>query len=258
MAVAYSRFAKQRGPDVVSNTAGSLTKPKPSASSDAGTAPARARGLVSLWSPNIGVRVTARHAELPQVTQERAGGWEVRPRPGQVPRTWRPGHGQLLKVRLVLLLDGFTLPQRSVQPEINALRRLGYHDADKDEDARIIVVGAVPYAEGGIHRASQKTPPDWVIDDLSIVEEIHDRSTGRCLRAVATVDLLEYVEGDLTVRVEKARKATRKPWQKGDTLAKFAKRHGKQPEQIDKANPAIKKWSGVKPGALVRVPGIAG
>lgn len=233
--------------------------PKPGASRDDDKAPPRARSLVHLWSPNTGIRVTARHAAYPQVIQERAGGWEQRPRPGQVPRTWRPGSGQLLKIRLVLLLDGWET-QRSIQEQLDCLRLLGYRDPSKG-DARIQIIGRVSYASGGLRDEHAGVRPDWVIDDLDIVDELFRVSDGVRLRSTATVDLLEYVPGNPDVRRAKAKKATKKKWLKGDTLAKFTKRHlgaASKSDLIRKANPTLnaKGWSKVAAGTLVVVPAI--
>jgi hypothetical protein len=247
----------KRGPDQTLNAPSGIFNP-PTSKPGAGSgeeAPPRTRGLVSLWSPNTGIRITARNVEAPQVVQERAGGWEQRERPGRTPRVRRNGSGQLLKVRYVLLLDGY--PERSVKDEIDALRLLGYRDPAKG-DVRVIVIGRGPYASGGVRKGSEKEPPDWVVDRLEIVEELHRFRDGAPVRATATIELLEYVEGDAEVRRLKATKATAKPWKKGDTLARFAKRHlgrSSAGSLIDAANPSIKSWSKVPVGKLIVVPG---
>lgn len=219
------------------------------------TPPPRTRGLVKLWSSDLGIAAVARHKDAPQVIQERAGGWQVRERPGQLPRTWRPSAGPLLKVRMVLLLDGWTPPTASVQPDINALRRLAGIDWQYDPARQgpvIQVIGAIPATNADLSVVS------WVIDRLDIDEELH-LSNGAPCRATATVELLEYNPSTSEVRrTENTRRRSIK-WKKGDTLHKVAKRElgaTTRAAWIRDANPKIKNWAKVEPGKTITIPAI--
>lgn len=235
--------------------------PIPETGPGRGEKPNRKPGWVSLWAPNVGLRVTGRHVEAPQVIQERAGGWEERERPRQIPRVWRPTSGRLLKVRLVVMFDGFEPPKQSVQPHINALRRMGYRDHERGSiDPVIQIIGAVPYADGGLQPGYGDRVTEWVLERLEVVEEIH-MSNGAPCRATATIELLEHVPGDIEIRVAKARRARPYKWRKGDTLSRVAKRElgaSSRSGLIDKANPQVKRWSALKVGTTITIPAFDG
>ncbi len=203
-----------------------------------------------LWSPELDQYVSAKFVEAAQVVQERAGGWEQVQRPDLLPLTTR-SNPQLLKIKLVLLVDGYSPPKRSIQPDLDLLRLLGYRVKGRRETT-VLVVGSVPYSEGGIVPGSTKTPPTWVVSDLKIVEELHTSAGSPC-RAVATVELLEYQPGETEVRKAPAR--TSYKWRKGDTLSEVAKAKGVGQQAIRDANPQRKKFSDVPAGTSITIPG---
>lgn len=219
--------------------------------------PPRVRARVHLYCQQLGVTLTARHFEPPQVVEERAGGWRLIERPKLEPATDWQGP-QALRVELKLLFDGYGIPKRSVQDDLDALRLLGYPDRAIDRPPSIVVVGAVPYSAGGLTRGKEAEPPEWVIEDLSIVEELWTSAGSPC-RAVATVKLLKFTPIGASVRKPKKTQARKYTWKAGDTLAEVAKdRLGSaaRAQNIRVANPKIKPWSKVKAGTKITIPGI--
>lgn len=237
------------GPTIVNpGLLGQVPNQTPSAST---RTPARIPGLVQLWAPETNAIIGARYVEPPQVTAERAanGAWQPVPRLKRVPLSSWSGP-QPVKIELKLRFGGIV--RVPVSFSLEALRgmqdRLPGDDAS-DRPPYLLVVGYVP---------GHYAPVKWQIDGLEIVEL--DWVGGECSQATATVSLAEWKSADITTTAPAARKAaSKKPWLKGDTLSKFAKRHlgssGKQTrDAIRKANPGIKSWTAVKPKTKITVP----
>lgn len=221
-------------------------------------APARVRGLVQIWSPETGMLVAARHWERPQVTQERAGGWSEVARINRLPVTQWDGP-RALKVRLVLFVDGYDQqPKRPVDRELDGLRSFGYRDPKLGRPPVVQVVGAVPYADGGVLDSHRDVPPNWVVENLE-VEELLSTSSGKPCRAKVTVDLLEYAPADSEVRRARTSKSRKYKWRKGDTLRGVATRELGSPDRsalIRQANPKV-KWGSIAAGTTIVLPGVS-
>lgn len=209
--------------------------------------PRRRRGRVILWAPEARERIVVRHAELPRVLTERAGGWRTVPRQGRRPLTVWDGY-EPLRVQLVLFLDGWQeMPARSVAPQIRSIREMARRVPELDRPPWVRAIGVVPYSR-----------TRWVIEALQVVEDRHVR--GRVVRARVTVTLLEWVDPEVDLRVERPRRPTRQrthDWQRGDTLPKLAKRYlgdARRARDIAAANDRIRVWSRVRPGTAIRIP----
>ncbi|EHN09427.1 hypothetical protein PAI11_37610 [Patulibacter medicamentivorans] len=220
-------------------------------------APAAIRGRVTLWAPEAAITLIVRYSAAPQVTAETAasGAWEDVRRPRLPPLTNWVGP-QPLQVELPLLIDGW-LEQRSIDEELRTLRYLGMPIEVPGAPSRppwLRVIGVMP-------AIPVPTAQRWVVDNLQI-QEGKERIAGRCARATATVTLKPYRPSDLRTqlsRSETAKKKHSKPWTKGDTLAKFTRRHlgtcdAWARAEIRKANPSVKAWTKVAVGKQIVVP----
>lgn len=205
-------------------------------------------GRVILWAPEAGVRLGARHAELPQVTSERAGGWRTIPRQQHRPITAWDGY-EPLRERIVLWLDGWMeIPARSVDPQIALARRLTRKVERLGRPPWLRAIGIVPYPG-----------TRWVVEQGFSVEELEHRR-GRCVRAKVTVPLLEWVNPEIDLRVERQRAIARQQWHEweaGDTLAKVAKRYlgdKRRADDVRAENPKIRRWSTLRVGTRIKIP----
>lgn len=209
-------------------------------------------GRMIFWCPELGLQLTSRHRELPQVSSERAGGWRTVERPQLRPIVSWNGH-QPLTVDMKLSLDGHLAGKsgRSVEASVAALRRMAY-ESPKSGPRRppwLRAIGRMPYSDSSIK---------WVIQTLSFEDEIYN--AGVLTRTVASVTLLEWVSPEITQRVDKAKKAARATghkWRRGDTLHKLARAllgDSRRYTEIVKANPKITNWSKVKVGTTIKIP----
>jgi LysM repeat protein len=215
------------------------------------------RARVHLFCDALGLTLTARHMEAPKVTQERAGGWELVERPKLEPLTNWTGP-QALRVTLTLLIDGYEDKARPIQKQLDTLRRFAYRVPALDRPPTLVVIGAVPYSKGGLAKGSEDERPEWVIEGLEIVDEIHTAS-GTPSRSIATVRLLKFTPARAKVRRAKKTAATTYTWRSGDTLAEVADKKlgaASRAPLIRAANPKIKTWSKVRTGTKIKIPGV--
>lgn len=240
----------------IANAIGVIPDLKSTAGS--GQPPARVRGVVRLWSREADLVVSLKHAERPQVLQERAGGWREVPRTGLTSVTAWDG-SKALRIKLVLWLDGWSeIPRRPVDKQVDAVRLLGYRIPSLKRPPTFKVIGAVPYSDGGVRPDKRSSPPDWVLDGLEVEELLHTSQTGTVARAKLTLTLLEYIPSDVDRQKLKAPTGTKSyRWHKGDTLASVARDElgdSRRADWIRKANPKVKSWASLKPGTSIRIP----
>lgn len=225
-----------------------VNPPKPQAGAAASpptSPPVRVRGRVVLWSPETTVQVVAQHAELPQISGERAGGWAVIDVPSRTSIVDWTGSQQPLRMALTLLLDRPGAPA-ALADDLLELRSLAARDRRLGRPPRVRVIGAVPFAS-----------PTWGMDTLEIAEEMHDPATGRPVRVRATIGLLEIPAIESEVRRYRAVGSTTYRWRKSDTLKSVARRRlgdARRTDWIRKANPKIKSWAKLKPGTKIKLP----
>ncbi|WP_210492289.1 hypothetical protein [Patulibacter sp. SYSU D01012] len=221
------------------------TLKKPSAT------PARVLGRVTLWTPETQATATGRYSEPPQVVAERSanGAWQPITRLKRRPLSSWTGP-QPVKIECKIRFGDEA--RRSIAGALEDLRGMQDRLPDgsgADRPPYVLVVGYVPG-----HYDDVK----WQIDGLEITETDHARRTP--VQALATVTLAEWVDSDIDAKVTKTRSAAKtKPWLKGDTIGRFAKRHlgssGTQARQaLRDANPTIHSFSKLEPGHRVKVP----
>jgi len=230
--------------------------PKATSSGPQGQAPKKGRpappewirGRVILWAEKASITLVLRHAELPQVLNERTGGWEVIERPNDLPVVYWTGY-KPVKIRLTLLVDGL-FEQRSVEPDLMYLRMLTVRGGQLRTPPSLRAIGKVPYAE-----------MTWVIDDLSIEQTDTLGVSGQCSRATATVDLLAYtIASDKTTVDAKATSQTkRRPhvWKADDSLHELAEHYlgdASRFNSIRNANPTIKSFINLPAGTKIWIP----
>lgn len=227
---------------------------RPTTSQDGDALPARVMGRVRLFSAEIAKTLTTQHYELPQVQDERAGGWRVVPRRGLLPITVWDGSPPL-RLKLVMMLDGYARePRTDIVDELSDLRLLGYHNKELGRPPTLRVIGAVPYSDAGVLDSST-SPPDWVIESLQVEEQLH--IAGRCARAKATLTLLEYIPSNVTLRAAQGAPRHSYQWKKGDTLARVAQAQlgdTRKASLIAAANPKVKHWTKVAAGSSITIP----
>jgi hypothetical protein len=217
-----------------------------------GPQPPRLRGRLTLWAPELEVQLLTQNYARPQVQDERTGRWRTIDRPQLRPVATFDGY-QALRIKLKLMLDGW--PElRSVEQDVQLLRDMAQ---DKVSDAvkrpgKVMAIGAVPYPT-----------VEWVIDTLSFDADLEMTlpSTGEVARAVAEVVLLEFVDPEINIKVDRraaaAAKARTHTWTARDTLHALAKHYlgnSNRANSIRVANPKIKRWSTVKPGTKIKIP----
>jgi nucleoid-associated protein YgaU len=218
--------------------------------------PSRQPGKVILWAQKLGVTVVGRHTTAGQITTEDTGGWETQDRPTQRPVTVWSG-GALVTMRLELLFDRW-FEQQTVAVDLLCLRTLAARSPNLRTPASLVVIGAVPYT----------TDQKWVINGLTITEQLFLPRSGACARATAAIDLLEYSPpGDATTIKAGGTALTKRRihiWKAGDTLHDLAKHYlgdasrGNSIRQANstptKANPGIKSFENLKPGTPINIP----
>jgi nucleoid-associated protein YgaU len=217
------------------------------------TAPERIRGRVILWAEKASITLVLRNFALPQVLNERTGGWEVIERPDDLPVVHWTGY-KAVQIRLTLLVDDL-MRQRSVEEDIGYLRDLTLKGQLKTPPS-LIVIGQVPYALGTGGGATR-----WVVANLEIEETDHIQPSGQCCRAKATVDLLAYTTASDSTTVKAAATALTKRrqhrWKSTDTLHDLAEHYlgdAARFNSIRSANPKIKSFSNLKAGTLIYIP----
>jgi hypothetical protein len=210
-------------------------------------APEWIRGRVILWAEKANLTLVLRHFELPQVLNERTGGWEPIERPFADPVLHWNGY-KVRKIRLTLLVDKL-FEQKSVEEDLDGLRALTVKDQLKTPPS-LMAIGKVPYP--GVR---------WVVDDLAI-EELETLSfSGQCCRAKATVDLMAYsAPSDTTAVNPKATALTKRRehhWKKTDTLHDLAEHYlgdAARFNSIRAANPTIKSFANLPEGKRIWIP----
>lgn len=212
------------------------------------TSQRRMRGKVLLLSEEANVSVVCRHSDLPQVTQERAGGWDSLPRiTGSPISTW--AGTQTLQETLTLLLDAW--PHHNVEAGLTAVRKLGRRAPGLNRPPTLRVLGRTPY-----HGRT------WVLAGLTVEDQLYVR--GKTARSLLTLLLAEYVDPKIQITKPTAAASTRNKahwyvWRKTDTLRSVAKSQlgdAGQTTAIRGANPKITQWSTVTAGTRVRIPAV--
>lgn len=229
---------------------GALAPPRPQT-----IRPWQIPGRMILSAPEVPCAVIGRPDGAWQLTQGRAGKWGPIDRQGYRPVTAWQGYN-LLQITGRLLLDAWVTDDGDVVDELRTLATME-RKVDDDQVQRppyLDVVGVLPVLP------ETKDPPRWVIETMEREELLH-RADGRCARAVATITLLEFVDPQITVKVD--RNATARTigktyrWKKGDTLHGVAKRElgdERKTDAIRQANPRVKQFSKVEPGDAIQIP----
>lgn len=177
-----------------------------------------------------------------------SGGYSEIERPKRVSLTEWQGHTPR-SMELPIILDGY-VSDRSVEKDVATLQRMARKISDDARTPLITVEGKVPL-----------TNVIWVINDISWESQERSIATGNRIRQVASISLLEYVEGELTVRRKKHPQKTFRLYtvKQGDTLGKIAaKLLGKASrwKEIKRLNPKppIRDPNNLKRGRKLKVP----
>jgi hypothetical protein len=127
--------------------------------------------------------------DLPRIAW--SSGWEVRSRPRRIGYTnWVGGAPRTLSVPL--LLDGFSA-YTSVEGPLYTLERMARFPVGRRHEPPVVrISGPLP-----------GTAAEWVIDSIEYGDEIR-RLNGDRIRAEFILNLVEYVEGDVTLRRKKS------------------------------------------------------